>query len=289
MVDSTKSEATKNPLDGSPTSKKLICPDCGKTFERDRQPTGIMARFLPTFCPKCQAKADQKWKEQEAANVEEAKRNAVAIKAERQKMAWIKALGGLEPYDDYTFEQYDPNLNGTHQWLDVIKNKFNHLTQNLFVFGPVGTGKTHLTTAYLRRVLEQAGTARFFRKAELVAACRGSKHFLSEAELLDNIYTLADTLDAVVIDDIEDEPNTPTAQKVIKYFFDRRKSMKRHGIITTSNKPLVIKDDGVTKFPLAEYLGVKSVDRISGHLIFGIPQDTPSARGLLKLKRKNVS
>jgi DNA replication protein DnaC len=280
-VDTTNYQTTKNPQRGNPTSK-VDCAECGKPYDRDAEELktkSVFGRLLPNHCGKCRKIIEDKMSKQEAIETAAAKQRDAEMRVERQKQIWIRALGGVEAVEDYMFDLYDPDLNGTHKWFEVMKDRYNHHTQNLFVFGPVGTGKTHLTTAYLRRVLASGGSARFFRKAELVAACRGVKHYQPEGELLENLYQLADSLDAVVIDDIEDDPNTPTAQKIIKYFIDRRKSMKRAGLIITSNKP-----------PRAalDYIGMKNVDRISGGMIFEIPQDTPSARGLLKLKKKNA-
>ncbi len=202
-----------------------------------------------------------------------------AEEAQRRRLSDIRALGGEEPYENYTFDNYDPTLNDTHRSLKICK-EFDPTKGNLMLLGPVGTGKTHLATAIARRTLDSRGTARVYKKPELIAYIRGRKSYSMEYETLDVIHELCQ-LNTLVIDDIEDKPNTESAVTFLKLILDKRKAAKRTGMIITTNKPIEA---------LYEILGAKVADRIDGMFsILVIPPETKSVRGAIKRSKKNVA
>ncbi len=196
----------------------------------------------------------------------------------KQELA-IRCLGGEGPFERYTFEKFDPALNGTHRVLQACLD-FDPTRANLFILGPQGTGKTHLSAAIARRVLDQGGRARVFRGKELAAELKGRRSYATDHDEIDAITMLAG-LDVIVCDDIEDGPDRDGYLASFKILLERRRNVKRFGFIITSNKTIA---------ELSEIVGPKIADRIEGefkHLI--IPPDTLSARALLKQQasRKN--
>lgn len=190
----------------------------------------------------------------------------------RKRDTIIAALGGQEPYDQYTFEKFDPKLNGTEKILQACLD-FDPTRANLFILGGQGKGKTHLSTAIARRVLDQGGRGKVFRGKELAAELRGRRNYATDHDELDAISMLVG-LDVIVFDDLEDGPDRDGYLSSFKVLLERRKNQKRFGFIITSNK---------TVAELSEIVGPKIASRIEGefkNLI--IPEDVLSARALLK-------
>lgn len=200
-----------------------------------------------------------------------------AEERQRRRLAHERALGGPEPFENYTFEKFDPEINGTHQMLKACM-AFDPTKANLFMVGPQGVGKTHLTSAIAHRVLDNGGTARLFSKKEIAAFIRGRKSYVSEADEMDAVTELSG-LNVWVIDDIEEDPNRDTILSGIKLAIEKRHKEGRFGCIITSNKSLA---------ELTDIIGPKLTDRIEGyfkHLV--IPPGTPSARPLIQKKKKS--
>jgi DNA replication protein len=183
--------------------------------------------------------------------------------AENRRQSGILRMGGPEPFEKYTFENFNPDLNNTHRYLEAVKG-FNTKTGNLFLLGPFGTGKTHLATAKAHQIFDMKGNVRVFTKKTFFEFVRKDSSWLEQIR----------ELDLWVLDDIEDHPNYERVVTAIKLAIDERTNWKKHGIIFVSNKE--IKDIG-------KILDGKIQDRLDGffkNLV--IPPDTPSARGLLK-------
>jgi DNA replication protein DnaC len=267
-------------------SPLLKCEGCGSFYEkRSSGPVRVFSRMMPNHCGPCQDKAEVDWKAQEVSATAERQKKMLELAAERRRESWIRCLGGQEAYEDYTFETYetepaeipDQKHRATFRKWKSFMQTVDILKHNVFVYGPVGVGKTHGAIAKARWMLEQGGTVRVLDKFEFIAAVRGNKSYQPEAELLDHIQEFID-LDLLVINDIEDEPNSPKANTIIKWLIDGRSRRRKGGLIFTSNKP-----------PKAaiDYIGKKNVDRMDGKfLIVEIPEETPSMRGILKRRKK---
>lgn len=181
------------------------------------------------------------------------------------------------PYEQYTFEKFNPNLNGTHRILEACLS-IDPLEDNLYILGSQGVGKTHLATAIARRVLDYGGRAKVFRGTELAASLKGRRSYATDHDQIDSIQDLA-SMDTIVLDDIEDGPNQKDAYiAALKVLFEHRKNQRRGGFIITSNRTLN---------ELAVIIGAKLTERIESefkHLV--IPLETPSARKILKKIKK---
>lgn len=200
-----------------------------------------------------------------------------AEERQRRRLSHEKALGGPVAYEKFTFEKFDPELNGTQKILKACMD-FDPTKDNLFIVGPQGVGKTHLATAIARRALDNGGLVRLFSKKELAAFIRGKKSYVNEADEMESVVELSG-LNVWVIDDIEEDPNRDTILSGIKLAIERRHKEGRFGCVVTSNKAL---DE------LTDIIGPKLSDRIEGyfkHLV--VPPETPSARAIIQRRKKS--
>ena len=98
--------------------------------------TGVWrTQLVDDQCPACLAASDrQRQKEREALMV---------------RAALMKLLGGDKPYREFTFERYQ--VTPGNQLAYERSKAFSPATDNLYLWGPCGVGKTHLAYAIARR------------------------------------------------------------------------------------------------------------------------------------------
>lgn len=185
---------------------------------------------------------------------------------DRRREEGIRWLGGPVPFSEFTFDKFNPDLNKTHRYKKIVQ-EFNISKGNLYLLGPVGTGKTHLMTAKAHQVFDLGGTVRVFNKSTYM-------------ELLEysGWLTVLKGLSFIGLDDIDEFGPGKRVQSAIKLMIQERQNWGKSGMFITTNKPLAT---------LGLILGGKIEDRIDGHfqnLI--IPPETPSARGILKQQRR---
>jgi DNA replication protein DnaC len=88
---------------------------------------------------------------------------------ERSRRARLLNRAGFPVYK--TLDGYDRQglkLPSSLQWSDLTEGAFIHGRRNLVLYGPVGTGKTHLAIATGLRACELGMTVKFYTVAELV-------------------------------------------------------------------------------------------------------------------------
>lgn len=214
------------------------------------------------------AEMKAEWKREQEEKYREAERA-------RKRAVIEKSLGGEVPYRDYTFDKFDPNLNGTHAILKACLS-FDPMKDNLFMYGGQGKGKTHLSSAIARRVLDFGGTGHVFRGSELAAALKGRRTYATDHDQVDAISDLAN-IHVLVMDDVENGPNDKKGYlEAVTVLLEHRKNRGRFGCIITSNKTIA---------ELADIIGPKICDRMQEFKHLVIPESIPSARPLLKRKK----
>lgn len=185
---------------------------------------------------------------------------------DKRREEGIKWLGGPLPFEEYTLDLFDPDLNGTHRYKTIVQD-FDIRSGNLYMLGPVGTGKTHLMTAKAHQIYDLGGSVRIFDKSRFV-------------ELLEysGWLTVLKSISFIGLDDVDEFGTGKRVLTAIKLLIQERVNWKKNGIFITTNKPLAA---------LGTILGGKNQDRIDGyfkHLV--IPENTPSVRGILKKAKK---
>ena len=135
-------------------------------------------------------------------------------------------FGGPEAFRSLTFERFDPAINDTHRFLEVVKS-FDWRRKNLLMIGPNGVGKTFLATAKAHEVFDLGGNVRVFTKSTFSRFCRREgRDWLAEFR----------ALDLIVWDDLENRPNSDSLLTCLQLGIDDRRNWgKPGGIIATSS------------------------------------------------------
>lgn len=108
---------------------------------------------------------------------------------ERSRRSRLMGKAGFPVYK--TLEGYDLHgvkLPNSLQWCDLTEGTFIQGKRNLVLYGPVGTGKTHLATAVGIRACELGMTVKFYTIAELVMRLSEAKRVGTLERLLGEIH-----------------------------------------------------------------------------------------------------
>ena len=172
-------------------------------------------------CPECKDEFNKLigglcWACHEKTNVKE-------LEKQKGEERIIKFIGkkGFEQHLVETFHVAD----GNKKALDAVKN-FNPKTTSLYLWGPVGCGKTHLACAIFR----VDPLAEFYKSTELIRwfRMRDPREEEEEIKRLSEVPVL-------VIDDLGVQKDSDHALTVLYEIFDKRDMAMRHGLVITSN------------------------------------------------------
>jgi len=140
-------------------------------------------------------------------------------------------LGSRRAYEDFTLEKYTADTTESRQALDYARG-FNPKTDNAFIYGPAGGGKSHIAAAIARRFARFKVEKATDIMRELRAAVMRDP--LSENDVIDGKAAIP----IYVIDDMGVEKTTDFSSTGLYDIIDRRWLAKRNGLIVTSNLDL---------------------------------------------------
>ncbi|MDE7407329.1 MAG: chromosomal replication initiator protein DnaA, partial [Muribaculaceae bacterium] len=138
----------------------------------------------------------------------------------------------------YTFENYCGSLSNkiARSIGEAIASNPNCKTFNpLFIFGPSGVGKTHLIHAIGIRIKERNPmarvlyvTARLFESQFTAASCKGK---------VNEFIHFYQSIDVLIIDDIQDLMNKPATQNTFFHIFNHLQLNQKQLILTSDVAP----------------------------------------------------
>src|SRR6266567_3339423 len=112
----------------------------------------------------------------------EKERHALGIRKEL-----IQLLGGEKPYREFTFERYQ--VSPGNQLAYQRSKQFNPALENLYLWGPCGVGKTHLSFASAKRCFEETLSVEILRPGRLSRKVR-MKDPTDEQAAIDEIVSV---------------------------------------------------------------------------------------------------
>jgi DNA replication protein DnaC len=173
----------------------------------------------------------------------------------------IRLLGGPKPYREFTFERYE-STPGNQIAFDRSKH-FSPATDNLYLWGSCGVGKTHLAWAVARRCFEEMLSVTILSASQLSRKVR-MKDPEKEQTAVDE-FVRAEVL---VLDDLGAGPDTAFTRQVLQEILDARDFDDRAGLVVTSKYSLdqlaaKLADDSIPSrvAGMCRAIEVKGIDR----------------------------
>ena len=180
--------------------------------------TGVWrSQLADGLCPDCRANITVQ-REKERRNTE-------------KRTALIALLGGEKPYREFTFERFRV-VPGNQAAYDCCRN-LNPATDNLYLWGPCGVGKTHLAWAAARRSFEETLPITVLHASHLSREVR-MKESAQEQGIISN-WISAETL---ILDDLGSGHDTAFSRQILQEILDGRDFRDRAGLVVTSKYSL---------------------------------------------------
>jgi DNA replication protein DnaC len=143
----------------------------------------------------------------------------------------VQLLGGEKPFREFTFERFEIAPENRLAY-DLCKN-FNPATDNLYLWGPCGVGKTHLAWAVARRCFEESLSVVITPAYQLSRQVRMKDPYQEQAAIEDFVRA-----EALVIDDLGMGPDTAFTRQILQEILDGRDFHDRAGLVVTSKYSL---------------------------------------------------
>lgn len=160
-------------------------------------------------------------------------REAMAKDLERERRTnrlreqFIRQLGGVRPYREFTFERY--RVTPTNRVAFEHAAAFNQSKVNLYLWGPCGVGKTHLAVAILRRSFARNVSIALVTPFQLIRQVR-MKNPDEEQRTLDGFIAVG----TFVLDDLGAGAETTFGRQILQEILDGRAFHDRGGLVVTS-------------------------------------------------------
>ncbi|WP_262562641.1 IS21-like element helper ATPase IstB [Acaryochloris sp. CCMEE 5410] len=173
----------------------------------------------------------------------------------RLKRALAEAqLPSAKGFTNFEFD-HCPDFNPAPLMQLVEDTVWLEQAQNCLIFGPSGTGKTHLAISVTRRSIELGKRAKFFAATALVQLLQDAKLQLQLHPLLKKL----DRYDLLVLDDIgyvkKSEAETSVLFELIAHRYERK------SLLITANQPFSQWDHIFTD----SMMTVAAIDRLVHH------------------------
>jgi DNA replication protein DnaC len=148
------------------------------------------------------------------------------------------ALEAIDPFGSMTFD----SLEDPHESVQSAAQKLTEIasgerSRGLFMLGPPGRGKTHLSVATLRAALDNGRLAGFSNLAELVSRIQSTYGYDDSAETKAGIIRSVAEHDLIVIDDFGKEHRSPDVESIVYQLIDAAYRGKRT-LVCSTNLPV---------------------------------------------------
>lgn len=154
------------------------------------------------------------------------------------------------PFREPDTSDFDPQLNARYTFENYCLSDSNKIARSigeaigdnpsvktfnpLFVFGPPGVGKTHLIQAIGIRIKERNPQARVFY---ITARMFQAQYTAAAAKNINNFFHFYQSIDTLIIDDIQDLQNMPGTQNTFFHIFNHLHQHDRQIIMSSDCAP----------------------------------------------------
>ncbi|MGO3542320.1 MAG: ATP-binding protein [Pseudomonas helleri] len=214
-------------------------------------------------CKQCQfyglriASADSSERLEALANIQAEKRNSALLGS------GISPRFAQSNFDSYraTTPAMVEALKTCQEYADNFREHFA-VGRNLLLTGNVGTGKTHLASSIVRRVIDHGAVAVITTAAEVIRTFKRSMDRnagFSEGDVIEELASF----DLLVLDEVGAQAGTQYELSVLHEVIDKRYQLFRPTVLV-SNLPATSKSDagGNAAPSLEQYIGARALDRL---------------------------
>jgi DNA replication protein DnaC len=213
-----------------PKPKPRVClGDCGLMLEPEYvEPVVFNGKVMAfsnrwqseSYCPDCHERNTKTREESLRAEYE---------RRRREKLEHM--LGGPKPAEEFTFERFKTEP-GNLAALQACRG-LDPEHQNLYIWGPCGTGKTHLASAAAANLYVEGFDVLFFKPGPFLRSLR-----LRDSEQQSRMLRQYAESPVFVLDDLGVGASTEFAVQMLYELVDMRDSNRQNGLIVTSNLSL---------------------------------------------------
>lgn len=220
-----QAQAGRSPANMTAFLKIDGCKDCHRHIPWEWMPamvvgqkpmagTGVWrSQLMDDRCPPCAAALEAK---------RQSEQRALAA-----RMDLVRLLGGERPYRQFTFEGYDVTA-GNQVAFGRSKN-FDPASENLYLWGACGVGKTHLACACARHCFEETLSVEILLAGQLSRKVR-----MREPDQEQTVIDQFVRVDVLALDDLGKGTDSAFARLVLQEILDGRDFRDRGGLIVTS-------------------------------------------------------
>lgn len=191
-----------------------------------------------------------------------------SIQAEKLNSALVGS--GISPrFAGCTFDSYRATipamteaLKTCQEYADNFREHFS-VGRNLLLTGNVGTGKTHLASSIVRRVIDLGAVAVITTAAEVIRTFKRSMDRntgYTEGDVIDELASF----DLLVLDEVGAQAGTQYELSVLHEVIDRRYQLLFRPTVLVSNLPATSQPDAEGRYTpsLEQYIGARALDRL---------------------------
>lgn len=147
--------------------------------------------------------------------------------AQLKRQRLIRLLGGVKPFREFTFDRFEV-AQGNRIAFESAK-RFDPSAHNLFLWGPGGTGKTHLAYAIARRSFWQGWSVILTTPGQLIRTLR-----MKTPEEEQRAVDAATAVGVLVLDAFGTGGETAYARQALQEILDGREYQERRGLVVSS-------------------------------------------------------
>jgi DNA replication protein DnaC len=149
----------------------------------------------------------------------------------RRRAQLVHLLSGERPFRDFTFDRFEKEAGNRAAFERCVA--FDPSCDNLYLWGPCGTGKTHLAYAIARRAFEETLSVEILRPPQLVRRARMRRPD-EEQSAVDRLVQA----EVLVVDEMGVGTDSAYCRQLLQEVLDARHFHDRAGLVMTSAYPL---------------------------------------------------
>ncbi|MEA2515924.1 MAG: replication protein DnaC [Thermomicrobiales bacterium] len=153
---------------------------------------------------------------------------------EEQLAKELRQLSNLDSMADWTFDNFDPAIDGVEDAYQIARSYAKHLQGWLYIEGPCGVGKTHLAVAIAHEVLKRTGLSVYFSVVPDLLDQLRATFDPANGVAYDERFNSIRNCQLLILDDLGTENTTPWAREKLYQLVNYRYNEQLPTVVTTN-------------------------------------------------------